>query len=237
MPFGLSNAPNTFMQVMNQVLTALRKHKLYAATKKCSFCTDKVLFLGYVITKEGIKVDESKIDALRTWPSPSTLTKAKAFHGFASFYRHFIKNFSTIVALITDCLKTGNFIWTEEVERSFHDIKHKLMTTTILSLPDFTKTFEVHTDASKVGVGAVLSQQGRSVAYFSEKLGGSKLRYSTYELEFYVIVQTFNHWRHYLIHGAFFLYTDYDALKYTGQQDSIRPRHSQWSNYLQELPS
>lgn len=109
------------------------------------------------------------------------------------------------------------------------------MTTTILSLPDFTKPFEVHTDASKVGIGAVLSQQGRPVAYFSKKLDGAKLRYSTYELEFYVVVQTLKHWRHYLIHSAFVLYTDHDALKHIGQQDSVSPRHSRWSNYLQEF--
>lgn len=136
------------------------------------------------------------------------------------------KNVSTIVAPITDCLKAGHFVWTEEAERSFHDIKHNLMTTKILSLPVFTKTFEVPTDASKIGIGAILRQQGRAVAYFSEQLGGANLRYSTYELEFYVVVQTLKHWRHYLIHSAFVLYTNHDVLKHIGQQDSVRPRQS-----------
>ena len=138
MPFGLSNAPSTFMRVMNQLLRpfigrfvvvyfddiliysananehlqhvrevfiVLRREKFFAAMKKCIFMAPKVLFLGYVVSGAGLKVDEAKVEAVRNWPRPITLTEVRSFHGLASFYRRFIVNFSTIMAPITYCMK------------------------------------------------------------------------------------------------------------------------------------
>ncbi|GJR03707.1 putative nucleotidyltransferase, ribonuclease H [Tanacetum coccineum] len=201
MPFGLSNAPSTFMRVMNQllrpfigkfvvvyfddiliysasfsehvthvrqVLTLLRKDSFYAATKKCVFMTPKVLFLGYVVSGEGIQVDESKVAAVQEWPTPTTITEVRSFHGLASFYRRFISNFSSIMAPLTDCMKGKSFVWTEEAKSAFQVVKEKLTTAPILVLPDFSKVFELHTDASKVAIRGVLSQGGRPVAYFND---------------------------------------------------------------------
>ena len=89
-----------------------------------------------------------------------------------------------------------------------------MTTAPILVLPDFQLLFELHTDASKVGIGGVLSQQGRPIAYFSEKLSGAKMRYSTYDVEFYAVVQAVKHWRHCLFQTEFVLYTDHEALKH-----------------------
>jgi len=110
-----------------------------------------------------------------------------------------------------------------------------LTTTPILVLPNFQLLFELHTDASKVGIGGVLSQNGRPVAYFSEKLSGVKLRYSTYDVEFYVVVQAVRHWRHYLFQKKFVLYTDHEALKHLQGKDKISARHASWIAYLQQF--
>lgn len=118
------------------------------------------------------------------------------------------------MAPITNCMKEGAFTWTPEASKSFDIIKEKLTTAPILVLPDFSITFELHCDASKLGIGAVLSQLGRPVAYYSEKLAGARSRYSTYDVEFYAIVQAIKHWRHYLVHRDFVLFTDHDALRY-----------------------
>ncbi|KAK1414879.1 hypothetical protein QVD17_30640 [Tagetes erecta] len=268
MPFGLSNAPSTFMRVMNQlfrpfigkfvvvyfddvliyssnldehvnhvrqVLTLLRRDSLYAAKKKCVFMTPKVLFLGYVVSGEGIQVDESKVTAVKQWPTPSSITEVRSFHGLASFYRRFIKNFSSIMAPVTNCLKGKTFVWTEEAESAFQLIKEKLTTTPILVLPDFSQVFELHTDASQGGIGAVLSQGGRPVAYFSEKLTESKLRYSTYDIEFYAVVQAVKHWRHYLFHKEFVLFTDHDSLRHIRSQDKVSHKHARWMAFLEKF--
>ncbi|GJT09295.1 putative nucleotidyltransferase, ribonuclease H [Tanacetum coccineum] len=162
---------------VRQVLTLLRKDSFYAATKKCVFMTPKVLFLGYVVSGEGIQVDESKVAAVQEWPTPTTITEVQSFHGLASFYRRFIPNFSSIMAPLTDCMKGKSFVWTEEAESAFQVVKEKLTTTPILVLPDFSKVFGLHTDASKVAIGGFLSQGGWPIAYFSEKLTESKSRH------------------------------------------------------------
>lgn len=183
----------------------------------------EVLFLGYVVSSKGLSVDTSKIEAVRSWPVPTTVSEVRSFHGLASFYRRFVSHFSTIMAPITSCMKEGTFHWSPEAAAAFELIKEKLTTAPILVLPDFETTFELHCDASKLGIGAVLSQKGRPNAYYSEKLAGARGRYSTYDVEFYAIVQAIKHWRHYLVHREFILFTDHDALRHLKARRKSRP--------------
>lgn len=152
-----------------------------------------------------------------------------------SFYRRFVPHFSSIMAPITDCMRDGKFEWTETADQAFEIIKSKLTTAPVLVLPDFSLTFELHCDASKIGIGAVLSQQTRPVAYFSEKLSGARSRYSTYDVEFYAIVQAIKHWKHYLCHRDFVLITDHDALRHLDNQAKVSSRHATWIAFLQQF--
>ncbi|GJS91684.1 reverse transcriptase domain-containing protein [Tanacetum coccineum] len=129
MPFGLSNAPSTFMRLMNQ--------KLYANGKKCHFLVTEVSFLGYIVTSSDIKMDPTKVEAIISWPTPSTIHDIRSFHGLASFYRRFIQNFNSIIAPLTECMKGGRFTWTSKAAKAFDILKAKVTEAPILVLPNF----------------------------------------------------------------------------------------------------
>ncbi|KAK6114742.1 hypothetical protein DH2020_007011 [Rehmannia glutinosa] len=139
------------------------------------------------------------------------------------------------MAPITNCLSGKTFLWTQEAAAAFEQIKLKLTSAPVLLLPDFTLPFELSCDASKVGIGAVLSQHGRPIAFFSEKLSGPRSRYSAYDVEFYAVVRAVRYWRHYLFHREFVLYTDHEALRHLATQDNISTRHASWTAYLQQF--
>jgi hypothetical protein len=157
------------------------------------------------------------------------------FMGWCPFYRRFIHNFSTILAPITECMKAGKFSWNEATTNAFELIKVKLTTAPLLILPNLDITFELHCDASKIGIGAVLSQLSKPVAYFSEKLKSAQLNYSTYNIEFYALVQSLKHWSSYLTYNDFILYSDHEALKHLNSQDKLSARHAKWAAFVQQF--
>ncbi|KAL3598371.1 hypothetical protein D5086_006289 [Populus alba] len=238
MPFGLSNAPSTFMRLMNHVLRkyiglfvvvyfddilvysktfddhvkhlrvvfeTLQDSKLYGKLTKCYFCKESVVFLGYIISSRGVRVDEEKIEAIRDWPKPASITDVRSFHGLASFYRRFVKDFSSIVAPMTECLKKGKeFRWSEDAQKAFELIKE--------------------------------SCKKRPIAFFSEKLNGARLNYSIYDKEFYALIRALEVWQHYLLPKEFVIHTDHEALKYLKGQNKLNRRHAKWVEFMESFP-
>ena len=270
MPFGLSNAPSTFMRLMNHVLRAflgrfvvvyfddilvysktldehvthlkhvldvLRQEKLYANFDKCTFYMDRMVFLGFVVSADGIEVDIEKVKAIQDWPTPTTVTEVRSFHGLASFYRRFVKDFSSIAAPLTEVVKkTVGFHWGEDQERAFQDLKAKLCSAPVLALPDFEKAFEIECDASGLGIEAVLMQEKRPIAHFSEKLNGAALRYPTYDKELYALVRALETWQHYLWPREFVIHTDHESLKHLKGQGKLNKRHAKWLEFVETFP-
>ena len=174
---------------LRAVFNALRDARLFPNLEKCTFCTNRVSFLGYVVTPQGIEVDQAKVEAIYSWPIPTTVTQVRRFLGLAGFYRCFVKDFSTIAAQLHELTKKGvPFTWAATQKTSFDTLKDKLTHAPLLQLPDFNKTFELECDASGIGLGGVLLQDDKPVAYFSKKLSGPSLNYSTYDKELLALV-------------------------------------------------
>ena len=192
------------------------------------------MFLGFVVSTKGLEVDPNKVKAILEWPVPSTLQELRSFHVLSTFYGRFIRSFSTIMAPITDCMKKNQFVWTKATTKAFEEIKKRLTKALVLQLPDFSKVFEVACDALNVGIGGVLGQERHPIAFFSEKLNEAKQKYSIYDKEFYVMVQTLRYWCHYLLPKEFVLYFDHEALKYVNSQKKHNHRHGKWVSLLQE---
>ncbi|GKB03578.1 reverse transcriptase domain-containing protein [Tanacetum coccineum] len=232
MPFGLTNAPAVFMDLMNRLL---KKEELYAKFSKCEFWLSKVQFLGHVIDSEGIYVDPAKIESIKDWASPKTPTEIRQFLGLAGYYRRFIKGFSKIAKPMTKLTqKNMKFDWSEKAEAAFQLLKQKLCSALILALPEGSENFVVYCDASRKGLGAVLMQKEKVIAYASLQLKIHEKNYTTHDLELGVVVFALKMWRHYLYGIKCVVFTDHKSLQHILDQKELNMRQRRWLELLSD---
>ncbi|KAI0529675.1 hypothetical protein KFK09_002229 [Dendrobium nobile] len=230
-----NTSPDIHLEHLSQIFNVLRQHHLYLNPSKCEFASSVVYFLGFVVSSAGVQVDKRKVDAITMWPTPRSFTEIRSFHGLANFYRRFIKNFSTVMAPITDVLKLKQFYWGIDQQSSFDAIKVALSSAPVLALPNFDKPFHVDTDASGTGIGAVLSQENRAIEFFSEKLCPSRQKWSVYEQELYAVIRALKQWEPYLLHQEFILCSDHRSLQFINSQKHINRMHARWILFLQRF--
>jgi hypothetical protein len=155
------------------------------------------------------------------WKTPTTVSEVRSFLGLTGYYRCFIPDFSKIAKPMTSLLqKDHKFVWTEECETAFHTLRKLLTTAPVLAQPDIEKPFDVFCDASKKGLGYVLMQEGRVIAYASRQLRKHEINYPTHDLELAAVVHALKIWRHYLLGNVCNIFTDHKSLKYIFTQQN-----------------
>jgi hypothetical protein len=216
-----------------RVFEKLREEKLLINLKKCSFVKELV-YLGFFVSAKGLKMDPEKVKAILEWPTPRIANEVRSFHGLDSFYKSFNRKFSNICAPLIETMRGDRkeFKWTTGATKIFDLLKKKVIEKLVLALLDFNKVFQVDCDASGCAIGAVLSQEGKPISYFSEKLNDAKRKYSVYDQEFYAIVQALKKWRHYLLSKEFVMFTNHQALQYLSSQGKLNQRHMKWVEFL-----
>ncbi|GJY57061.1 putative reverse transcriptase domain-containing protein [Tanacetum coccineum] len=248
MLFGLTNASIVFMDLMNRVckpyldrfmivfiddiliysksrkeheghlkliLKLLKEEELYAKFSKCEFWLSKVQFLGHVIDSEGIHDDPAKIESIKDWASPKTPIEIHQFLGFAGYYRRFIKGFSKIA-------------------RPMMKLTQKSVNASILAIPEGSENFVVYCDASYKGLGAVLMQRGKAIAYTSLQLKVYEEKYTTHDLELGTVVFALKMWRHYLYGTKCVMFTDHKSLQHILDQNELNMRQRRWLELLSD---
>ena len=177
--------------------------------RKCRFHTNKVTFLGYVISGDGIEMDPAKVQTVLDWGTPKNVKDVQSFLGFANFYRRFIKNYSEIAAPLTALTRKDTlFTWWTSEEKAFKQLKVAFTQAPVLINLDPKEEILVETDASDFALGAVISQKGKEgrwqpVAYHSRKLSPAELNYEIYDKELLAIVDAFREWKVYLQGSTF----------------------------------
>ena len=277
LPFGLCNAPSTFMYLINTVLAPytdefviaylddlliysktleehyqhlklvldrLRENKLFCKLSKCVFFQSNVPFLGFIVGRDGIQVDPAKVEAVKNWKTPTSLTETRSFLGFAGFYRRFIANFSAIAAPITALTKTANgikFKWNDEAEKAFNKLKEMLIKAPVLIVADPSLPYVLQTDCSGFAIGAVLQQDHgnglQPISFFSQKLGKHELNYPVHHKEMFAIIQALKEYE-YLLKGTQFeirVQTDHKSLIHFNKQKSLTAKQLRWANYLADF--
>jgi hypothetical protein len=217
---------------LGEVLSIMQHHGLVANKKKCSFAQKSVDYLGHVISGKGVAVDPDKVNSVLKWPTPKNVKGVRGVLGLTGYYRKFIKNYGKIARPLTALTKKDAFTWNEETTKAFETLKISLTTASVLALPDFTKEFVIECDASGVGLGAILMQNKRPVAYFSKALGVRNVTKSAYEKELMAVVLAIQHWRPYLLGRRFTVSTDQKSLKQLLQQRIVTAEQQNWAAKL-----
>ncbi|KAL0150908.1 hypothetical protein M9458_053827 [Cirrhinus mrigala] len=237
-----SNSLTEHIKHVRSVLQRLIAHQLYAKEEKCEFHQDNISFLGYIISADGVAMDEKKVNAVLKWPRPNTLRELQRFLGFTNFYRRFIRHFSSVAAPLTAMVKKGasRLAWSQPALQAFDDLRRRFTTAPILHHPDPEKPFIVEVDASSTGVGAVLSQrQGDPAkmfpcAYYSHKLSPAERNYDVGNRELLAIKLALEEWRHWLEGSKhpFTVLTDHRNLEYLRSAKVLNHRQARWSLFF-----
>ncbi|XP_058076387.1 uncharacterized mitochondrial protein AtMg00860-like [Magnolia sinica] len=192
------------------VLYTLKENQLYTKLRKCEFWEEEVKFLGHVVKAEGIVVDPVKVEAISRWEQPTTVAEVRSFLRMAGYYRRFIKEFFRITRPLTQLTKkSAQFTWDENTEAAFQELKIKLTSAPMLTLPQEGEKFMVYSDSSKLGLGCVLLQNDMVIAYTSHQLKKHEENYPTHDLELVAAVFTLKIWSHYLYREDFQLFCDH----------------------------
>lgn len=185
-----------------EVLSLLRKHELYAKLSKCKFFEEEeAVFLGHVVSKEGIKADPAKIAAIQTWPAPRNITEMRSFLGLVNHLSRYIKDYALLSAPLHELTRPSlvfDFDKNEKAQKAFAELKKAMSSAPVLAIADEQKPYELVCDACGYGIGAVLMQEKRPLAYVSYKLNGAERNYPTGEQELLAVVKSLERWRSYL---------------------------------------
>lgn len=178
---------------LRYVFETLVKNRYYAKGSKCVFAVGDLSFLGHRISAKGVSPELEKVEAIQQCPTPTSFTTLRAFLGLTGYYRRFVQDYARIATPLTDILK--EFEWSNDSHAAFVNLKNHMEKLATLALPDFTKSFDVTTDASSVAIGAVLSQNNKPIAFFSKKLCPTMQYQSTYTKELFAITESVKKWR------------------------------------------
>ena len=217
------------------VLQTLRENQLFAKLSKCDFWLKEVSFLGHIVYAEGIRVDPIKIKAIVNWKPPRNVTEVRSFLGLAGYYRRFVQGFSVIASSLTRLLRKGvKFEWDDKCQSSFERLKEILVEVPVLIQPTSGRDYTVYSDASRIGLGCVLMQDGKVMAYASRQLKPHEQNYPTHDLELAAVVFALKIWRHYLYGEKCRIYTDHKSLKYLLTQKDLNLRQRWWLELLKD---
>nr|GEX05351.1 reverse transcriptase [Tanacetum cinerariifolium] len=176
-------------------------------------------------------MDPAKVEAITKWPRPTSVTEVRSFLGLAGYYRRFVEGFSRLALPLTKLMRKGEkFVWNEEREKSFEELKQRLVSAPVLTLPSGSGGFQIYSDASKKGLGCVLMQHGKVIAYASRQLKPYEVNYPTHDLELAAVVFTLKIWRHYLYGESYDVFTDHKSLKYIFTQRELDMRQRRWKS-------
>ena len=217
------------------VLQTLLEHLLYAKLSKCQFWLDSVAFLGHIVSAEGVSVDPQKVEAILNWKPPTSVTEIRSFLGLAGYYRKFVEGFSKIGIPLTRLIrKEEPFLWSEACQQIFNELKRRLTSAPVLTLPSGQDGFGVYCDASRQGLGCVLMQNDKVIEYASRQFKKHEQNYPTHDLELAAVVFSLQIWRHYLYGVPCRIFKDHKSLQYLFTQKELNMRHRRWIELIKD---
>ena len=215
------------------VLGLLRKHRLYAKLAKCTFMQSELKFLGQIVGAQGLQVDPKKVAIVQDWPVPTGVALLRSFLGLANYFRKFVQGWSALVAPLQRLTKKDKeFVWSAECDQAFEGVKEALTHAPVLALPDLNNRFEVICDACGVGLGAVLVQGGRPIAFEGKRMSEAEQKYTTGEKELLAVVHALELWLCYLDGVEFTVVTDHSPNTFFHTQAVLSPRQARWAEKL-----